>query len=157
VSPAVFVAVALGSNLGDRHAHLSWAIDKLGGILQDLRPSPPHETDPVGVPDAQPPYLNAVVTGVTSRSPGDLLQALLDLERQRGRTRTAFRAARTLDLDLILYGDLVIDDEHLIVPHPRFRERLFVLEPLAALAPGARDPVTGHTIREILDGALRGC
>jgi 2-amino-4-hydroxy-6-hydroxymethyldihydropteridine diphosphokinase len=156
VSPSVLVAVALGSNLGDRHAHLSWAVRRLNGMLQDLRLSPILETDPVDVPDAQPPFLNAVVTGLTAQPPAELLQNLLELERQRGRTRTSVRAARTLDLDLILYGDLVIESGPLAVPHPRFRERLFVLEPLASLAPDLRDPVTGRTIRELMDEVAGG-
>jgi 2-amino-4-hydroxy-6-hydroxymethyldihydropteridine diphosphokinase len=149
VSPPVFVAVALGSNLGDRRAHLSWAVDRLGALVQDLRLSSTLETEPVDVPDAQPPYLNAVVTGVTSLAPDTLLHALLELEQQRGRTRTSMRAARTLDLDLILYGDAVIDEPGLIVPHPRFRERRFVLEPLAEVAADWRDPVTGKTVGEL--------
>ena len=155
MSSAVLVAVALGSNLGDRHGHLSWAVQQLGAILQDLRLSPILETEPVGVPDTQPTYLNAVVTGLTPLPPEDLLEALLALERQRGRTRTSVRAARTLDLDLILYGDRVIDHDGLVVPHPRFRERRFVLEPLAAIAPDARDPVTGMTIGELAAGRSR--
>jgi 2-amino-4-hydroxy-6-hydroxymethyldihydropteridine diphosphokinase len=77
VSPSVLVAVALGANLGDRHAHLSWAVQQLGGMLQDLRLSPILETDPVDVPDAQPPFLNAVVTGLTAQPPAELLLNLL--------------------------------------------------------------------------------
>jgi 2-amino-4-hydroxy-6-hydroxymethyldihydropteridine diphosphokinase len=145
------VALALGSNLGDRRAHLAWAVDRLSALLQDSRSSPFIETAPVGVPDAQPPYLNAAVTGTTRLEPHDLLAALMALEQARGRTRTGVRSARTLDLDLILYGDLVIDDATLTVPHPRFRERRFVLEPLAAIAPDWVDPVTGLSVRALLD------
>ena len=73
------------------------------------------------------------------------------LERRRGRTRASYRGARTLDLDLILYGSEIIDDNGIVVPHPRFRERLFVLEPLVLLAPGMRDPVSGKTIQELFE------
>lgn len=142
----VRVAVALGSNLGDRAAHLAWATDQLSRLLIDLRSSPPVETSPVDVEGEQPDYLNAVAVGRTSLRPHDLLRRLLALEQQRGRRREGTRSPRTLDLDLILYGTLVVADEHLQVPHPRFRERDFVLAPLAALAPRWRDPVGGETL-----------
>jgi 2-amino-4-hydroxy-6-hydroxymethyldihydropteridine diphosphokinase len=151
----VLAAIALGSNLGDRHAHLDWAVSALASILSDLRVSPIFETEPVDVPDVQPPYLNAVVVGTPLVPPSDLLRQLLVLEERRGRTRVAYRGARTLDLDLILYGDVVIRDDGIVVPHPRFRERLFVLEPLAVLTPELLDPVTGKTVAELL-AAARG-
>jgi 2-amino-4-hydroxy-6-hydroxymethyldihydropteridine diphosphokinase len=144
------VLVALGSNLGDRRAHLAWAVERLSAVLSALRASTPVETDAVDVPEAQPPYLNMAVAGETDIAPDALIGILLDLERRRGRERTSPRAPRTLDLDLILYGDRVIDVPGLVVPHPRFRARRFVLEPLAAIAPDAVDPVTGRTIRELL-------
>jgi 2-amino-4-hydroxy-6-hydroxymethyldihydropteridine diphosphokinase len=143
------VAIALGSNIGDREGHLNWAIERLRDSLANLRVSSVIETEPVGVPDTQPPYLNAAVVGETALPPGDLMRLLLELERQRGRTRTASRAARTLDLDLILYGDLTIDDPGLVVPHPRFRERAFVLQPLAEIAPDWIDPMTGLSVRQL--------
>ena len=142
----VRVAVALGSNLGDRAAHLTWAVAQLAPLLADLRVSPFEETAPLDVPDLHPDYLNAVAVGRCRLSALALLDALLGLERLRGRTRPGLRAARTLDLDLVLYGDAVIDDARLTVPHPRFRERPFVLGPLAALVPRWRDPVTGQTM-----------
>jgi 2-amino-4-hydroxy-6-hydroxymethyldihydropteridine diphosphokinase len=142
----VRVAVALGSNLGDRAGHLAWALDRLREHLDDLRVSPARETAPHDVPDAQPDYLNAVAVGRTRLDAHGLLQQLLAIETARGRTRPGVRAARTLDLDLILYGDRVIDDDALTVPHPRFRERPFVLGPLADLVPRWRDPVTGRTL-----------
>jgi len=145
----VRVAIALGSNLGDREGHLAWAIERLRGPLTNLRASTFIETEPVGVPDAQPTYLNAAVVGETSSSPRDLIRLLLELEQQRGRTRTGLRSARTLDLDLILYGDLTLDEPDIVVPHPRFRERAFVLQPLAEIAPDWTDPVTGLTIAQL--------
>src|SRR5580765_2946240 len=107
------VAIALGSNLGDRRAHIGWAIDRLGGLLTNLRASSVIETAPVDVPDEQPLYLNAVVTGDTDLPAAALLEELSRLEAERGRSRLSFRASRTLDLDLILHGDTVVDTEDL--------------------------------------------
>jgi 2-amino-4-hydroxy-6-hydroxymethyldihydropteridine diphosphokinase len=151
---AVPVAIALGSNLGDRERLLREAITALEPYLQQLRVSTFHETDPVGVGD-QPRFLNAAATGNTTLSARDLLHALLDIERQLGRERPFPGAARTLDLDMILYGDYIVNEHDLVVPHPRFRDRSFVLEPLAEIAPDWTDPVTGRTVRELL-GELVG-
>ena len=142
--------VALGSNLGDRHAHLELAISRLRQFLEDIQVSPVHETEPVGVTGDQPPFLNAAVVGRTTLDAAGLLRALLTIERDAGRERPFPGAARTLDLDLILCGESVIDQPDLHVPHPRFRERRFVLEPLAEIAPGLKDPVTGLTVSELL-------
>lgn len=127
----------------------------LGNHLSDLRASAMRESDAVDVPEPQPPYLNAVVVGATALPARDLLDTLLDLEQQRGRVRTAPRAPRTLDLDLILYGDEMLDEPGLEVPHPRFRDRAFVLEPLAELAPDWRDPVSGLSMEELWAGWRR--
>jgi 2-amino-4-hydroxy-6-hydroxymethyldihydropteridine diphosphokinase len=142
------VAIALGSNLGDRVAHLTFAADRLSRLLGDFRLSTFHETDPIGV-SAQPRFLNAAATGTTNLSAGELLQQLLSLEAARGRERPHQGAARTLDLDLIFYGDAVIEEPNLCVPHPRFRDRSFVLQPLTEIAPDWRDPVTGATVAEL--------
>lgn len=128
--PPTRVAIALGSNLGDRHAHLEFAVTRLRQILTNVRVSSIHETAPEGVSEPQPDYLNAVVSGDTTLDPHALLQALLAIERDRGRTRISQRASRTLDLDLIFYGDAVIDTPELTVPHPRYLERQFVTKPL---------------------------
>jgi 2-amino-4-hydroxy-6-hydroxymethyldihydropteridine diphosphokinase len=143
------VAIALGSNLGDRRAHLECALDRLREHLGDFQASSIIETEPADVPDPQPRYHNAAVTGRTELEPAALIQLLLALEHERGRTRLTLRAARTLDLDLILYSDLVLHAPGVDIPHPRFRERRFVLEPLAAIAPELRDPVTGLTVGEL--------
>ncbi len=95
-------------------------------------------------------YLNAAAVGSTELAPRAVLEVLLGIERERGRERPAPNAPRTLDLDLILYGDLVVDEPDLIVPHPRFRDRAFVLEPLAEIAPELVDPVTGASVAELL-------
>ncbi len=145
------IVVALGSNLGPRATHLRHAVERLAGLLDDLRVSPFVDTAPVGTPDAQAPYLNAVAVGASSRSPRDLLAHLQRIEAECGRTRPYRYAPRTLDLDLILCGAEVVEEADLQVPHPRFRERAFVLEPLCGLAPGLRDPVTGLTVQQLLD------
>ena len=144
------VAVALGSNLGDREGYLHSAVAALAPSIHHLRVSTFHDTAPVGV-GPQPVFLNAAAVGETSLSARALLDTLLGVERDLGRERPFPGAARTLDLDLILYGDAVIDEgPSLIVPHPRFRERRFVLEPLSEIAPDWRDPMTGRTVEELL-------
>jgi len=107
------------------------------------------------VPSAQPRYLNGVVVGETELSARELLDRLLAIEAAAGRTRPGPMAPRTLDLDLILFGDKKIEEPGLLVPHPRFRERLFVLEPLAEVAPEWIDPATGSRITDLLSVLLR--
>jgi 2-amino-4-hydroxy-6-hydroxymethyldihydropteridine diphosphokinase len=144
------VAIALGSNLGDRDRYLRAALAALDHSVHQLRVSTFHDTAPVGV-GPQPTFLNAVAVGESSLSARALLDTLLAIERDLGRERPFPGAPRTLDLDLILYDDAIIDEApSLIVPHPRFRERRFVLEPLAEIAPDWRDPVTGKTVEELL-------
>ena len=143
------VALALGSNLGDRERHLRGALAALASSVDGLRVSTFHETDPVGVGD-QPRFLNAAATGFTTLPARDLLARILDIEQQFGRTRPHAGAPRTLDIDLILYGDQIVEEPDLSVPHSRVRERLFVLEPLAEIASDWVDPVTGQTVGELL-------
>jgi 2-amino-4-hydroxy-6-hydroxymethyldihydropteridine diphosphokinase len=144
------VAIALGSNLGDRRRLLEQATAALVGVVDDLRVSTFHETDPVGV-GPQPRFLNAAAVGTTSLEPADLLTVMLEIERRLGRERPHTGAPRTVDLDLILYGDVVLDEADVTVPHPRFRDRRFVLVPLAEIAADWIDPVSGKSIRELRD------
>ncbi len=143
------VAIALGSNIGDREAHLRYAVARLATILDGIRVSFFMETEPQGVAP-QPLFLNAAVVGDTRLSAGPLLGVLLSIERERGRERPCAGAPRTLDLDLVLFGAERINEPGLEVPHPRFRERSFVLEPLAAIAASMVDPVTGMTVEQLL-------
>jgi 2-amino-4-hydroxy-6-hydroxymethyldihydropteridine diphosphokinase len=149
------VAIALGSNLGDRDAHLRFAVSRLSALVSGLRVSRWYETDPVGV-GPQPRFLNGAVVGDTIRSPRELLDELLAIERARGRERPFPGAARSLDLDLVLFGDVTLNEPGLELPHPRFRDRRFVLEPLAEIAPDLRDPVTGRTVGELWLGCGSG-
>jgi 2-amino-4-hydroxy-6-hydroxymethyldihydropteridine diphosphokinase len=147
------VAIALGSNVGDRRAHLDYAVTALRALLTNVAVSRYYDTVPVGVSGPQAMFLNAAAVGETALAPRALLEALLAIEQERGRERPYLNAPRTLDLDLILAGDTVVEEPGLVLPHPRFRERRFVLEPLAAVAPELRDPVSGRTVAELLAAA----
>jgi 2-amino-4-hydroxy-6-hydroxymethyldihydropteridine diphosphokinase len=144
------VAVALGSNCGDRRGHLDYAVSTLRTLLTNLTVSRYYDTVPVGVSGPQALFLNAAAVGDTTMSARALLDALLAIENERGRERPYPNAPRTLDLDVILFGDAIVKEPGLTVPHPRFRERRFVLQPLAEVAPDLRDPVSGKTIAELL-------
>jgi 2-amino-4-hydroxy-6-hydroxymethyldihydropteridine diphosphokinase len=143
------VAVALGGNLGDRETTLRRALDALGDILTNCRASSFHDTEPVGVPASQARYLNAAAVGETTLAPRDLLEALQAIETRFGRERPYVNAPRTLDLDLILYDARIIDEPDLIVPHPRFRERAFVLDALSEIAADWIDPVSGVSVADL--------
>lgn len=146
--------VGLGANLGDREATLRRAVELLGdqdGIAV-VSVSQLRETDPVGYLD-QPRFLNGAVAVETELGPHALLTTLLEVERQLGRVRDGIRnGPRAIDLDLLLYDELTLDEPHLTLPHPRLHERRFALEPLADLDPTLRVPGRG-TVTELL-GAL---
>jgi 2-amino-4-hydroxy-6-hydroxymethyldihydropteridine diphosphokinase len=146
------VAIALGSNVGDRAQYIRDAIASLSSSISSLTLSRLIETEPVDMAGEQRRVVNAAATGETSLPARELLERMLAIELELGRTRPHPGAARTVDLDLILYGDQVIDEPpSLVVPHPRFRERRFVLEPLADVAADWTDPVTGLTIAGLLE------
>jgi 2-amino-4-hydroxy-6-hydroxymethyldihydropteridine diphosphokinase len=144
------VAIALGSNLGDRERHLREAAKRLEASLGDLQLSSFHETEAEGV-GVQPKFLNAAAVGKTALTADALLAELLAIERALGRERPYWGAPRIVDLDLILYDRAVIEVPSLTVPHPRFRDRRFVLAPLAEVASDWVDPVSGRTIRALLE------
>lgn len=144
------VAIALGSNLDQPHTHLQYAVQRLGRMLGRFAASSFINTVPEHGAD-QPAYLNAAVRGDWPDTARALLDDLLTIEQERRRVRIGDRAPRTLDLDLILFGDAVIDEPGLVVPHPRFRQRGFVLQPLAEVAPDMVDPVTGQSVATLYE------
>lgn len=146
--------IALGSNLGDRHANLRRALERLATHpqIRVVAISTIHETSPVGGPAGQDVYLNAAARIETTLAPRDLLTALLAIEAELGRTREIHWGPRTIDLDLLLYGDQTIDEPGLQVPHPRLDERRFVLGPAAEIASDMRHPRLHASIAELLAG-----
>ena len=145
------VVVAFGANLGDRQRAILAAAAQVAAFLDGFRLSSIIETAPVGAGlEGDPLYLNAVGVGEADLSPREILDRLHAIEDAGGRVRPHPGAPRTLDLDLILAGDALVNEEGLQVPHPRFRERRFVLGPLVELEPDLRDPATGRTMRELL-------
>lgn len=144
------VYLSLGSNLGDREGHLRAAVDLLRAEgIRVLRVSSVYETEPMEVAD-QPWFLNLVVEAETDLFPKQLLARIRKIELGLGRRRERPKGARTIDIDILLYGDAVIETSELTVPHPRLAERRFVLEPLAELIPELRHPVNRRTVREML-------
>ena len=144
------IVVAFGSNLGRRRDTILEAADSVSRLLSNFKLSSLIETAPVGAGlENDPSYLNAVGVGESDRPVREIFDALRAIEAAAGRTRPYQGAPRTLDLDLILAGSEVVEEGDLQVPHPRFRERLFVLDPLCEIAPDLVDPVTQLSIREL--------
>lgn len=149
---AVTAYIGLGSNLGDRKKHLQNALKMLeiadGINLSKI--SPFYETKPVGYTE-QPQFLNCAAEITTNLTPYELLKTCLHIEEALKRIRTIHWGPRTVDLDILFYGDLVMDDETLTIPHPRIQEREFVLVPLIDIAPGLIHPKLHLTIEELYE------
>lgn len=135
--------IALGSNLGNRELYIDSAVAELAKVIEITHLSTNHETDPVGGPE-QPKYLNAIAIAETELDPRELLIIMLEIENRLGREREVHWGPRTIDLDLIVFGDEVINSEVLVLPHPRAHERKFVLEPWLEIDPGAYIPGIGE-------------
>jgi 2-amino-4-hydroxy-6-hydroxymethyldihydropteridine diphosphokinase len=146
------VLLGLGANLGEPLRQLAEAVSALRAVVDVDCVSSVWRTAPVGFAE-QPDFYNLVVAGRTRLSPEELLDAVLAVERGMGRERTFRNAPRLIDVDVLAYGDLVLDTPALVLPHPGIPTRGFVLHPLAEVAPEWRHPVLGHTARELLDGA----
>lgn len=141
--------IGLGANLGAREATLREAVRRLGALGRITAVSSLYETEPVGFLE-QPAFLNAVVGLETDVPPGELVERLLGIEREMGRERTFRNAPRTLDLDLLMLGDVQMDEPGVTLPHPRLHERAFVLAPLAEIAPEAMHPGLQTPIQTLL-------
>lgn len=147
---AVTVYLSLGSNIGDRKVHLRDAISHLERTGRVMAVSSFYETEPVEVTD-QAWFLNCVVELQTSSAPDELMAQILEIEKQMGRERIQKKGPRTIDIDILLFNDAVVDTPELIVPHPAMASRRFVLEPLAEIAPEAHHAVLKKTVQELLE------
>ncbi len=141
--------IGLGSNLGDREKNLEGAVLRLSSVGSLTELSSVYETKPWGVDGYQPRYLNQVAAVTTILDPLEVVTELLSIEYSLGRAREAKNASRTLDMDLLLHGDTVVEASGVTVPHPRLHERAFVLVPLAQIAAGLVHPVLGKSIAEL--------
>ncbi|MBY0281428.1 MAG: 2-amino-4-hydroxy-6-hydroxymethyldihydropteridine diphosphokinase [Alphaproteobacteria bacterium] len=144
------VYLSLGSNLGDKRAYLRAAVDALKLILRDVKESSVYETAPLYVTD-QLAFLNQAISGKTDLEPLAFLRQCQAIQKAVGRTAQAVRfGPREIDIDIISFGDILLKTETIEIPHPRLHERLFVLEPLAEIAPDWACPKTGHSVQELI-------
>lgn len=149
------VYLSLGSNLGHREANLRAAIERLAALGEVAAVSSFYETEPVELA-RQPWFLNCAVALWTEKMPKQFLAALQGIEKAMGRQRTQPKGPRVIDLDILLFGNSVVDTAGLTIPHPALHQRRFVLEPLAEIAPEQRHPVFKHTVRELRDALPAG-
>lgn len=149
------VYLSLGSNLGDREANLRTAISQLSRLGEVLALSSFYETEPVEY-SAQPWFVNCAVSLDTEKMPKQLLAGILEIEQEMGRRRSKKKGPRIIDIDILLFGNSIVDTAGLTIPHPALHERRFVLEPLTEIAPEVRHPVFKRTMRELRDGLPPG-
>ena len=149
------VYLSLGSNVGDREAHLRDAQARLGAVGRVSAVSSFYETEPVEFTE-QPWFLNCAVALETAQMPQPLMTSILNLEEAMGRRRVQKKGPRTIDIDILLFGDTILNSPEITVPHPAMHERRFVLEPLAEIAPNVRHPILNKTILELRDALPPG-
>jgi 2-amino-4-hydroxy-6-hydroxymethyldihydropteridine diphosphokinase len=147
--------LSLGSNIGDRESHLRNAIAQLQTTRRIVSVSSFYETEPVDITD-QPWFLNCVVALETPETPEQLMASMLEIEQRMGRQRIQHKGPRVIDLDILMFGAIVLDSAQLKIPHPAMHQRRFVLEPLAEIAPEVLHPVLRKSIRELLDALPPG-
>lgn len=143
------VYLALGSNVGDSRTNIAQAVKLLGADIKQTKQAPFYASKAVGY-TGQPDFLNTAISGQTDLSPEALLEFTKQVERQVGRTASFHWGPREIDIDIILYGGQILETEKLAIPHPRFRERDFVLQPLNDLDPQMADPISGQTVQQLL-------
>jgi len=147
--------LSLGSNVGDREAQLQDAQNRLGSAGRVAAVSSFYETEPVEFTQ-QPWFLNCVVAFETRQTPQELMTSILRIEEEMGRRRTQKKGPRTIDVDILLFDDTILDSPEVTIPHPAMHQRRFVLEPLAEIAPEARHPVLKRTVRDLRDALPEG-
>jgi 2-amino-4-hydroxy-6-hydroxymethyldihydropteridine diphosphokinase len=142
--------LSLGSNVGEREEQLREAMSRLGAVGRVVAGSSFYETEPIEFTQ-QPWFLNCAIALETSQTPEKLMATILRIEEKMGRRRVQKKGPRTIDIDILLFGDSIIDSPELTIPHPAMHQRRFVLEPLAEISPDVRHPAFKKTIRELLD------